>query len=320
MMNENYLLVALIILMLWPMAVLAKDYAPSKVEMELIPVSEHVYYVQGKAGVATDNEGFISNAGVVITDEGVILFDALGTPSLAQKLMGLIAEKTDQPVKKVIVSHYHADHIYGLQVFKDAGAEILAPTGAENYLDSPNAENRLQERRVSLFPWVDDNTRLVRPDVYVDQSMDFNLGGVEFRVTHLGDAHSDADLMLYVLPDKVLLSGDIIFEGRVPFVGSANTKNWLKTLIQLETDNVQALIPGHGPAASEPAQAITMTKNYLAFLRQTMGAAVDEMMSFSEAYDEADWSDFNQLPAFDEANRRNAYQVYLSLEAEALGQ
>jgi glyoxylase-like metal-dependent hydrolase (beta-lactamase superfamily II) len=320
MIKNQVILLIILAMMTWPIAGMAKEYAPSKVEMELMQVSDHVYYAQGKAGAATENEGFISNAGVVITDEGVVLFDALGTPSLAQKLMGLIAEKTDKPIKKVIVSHYHADHIYGLQVFKEQGAEIIAPSGSELYIDSPNAENRLQERRVSLFPWVDDNTRLVRPDVYVDKSMNFSLGGVEFRVTHLGDAHSDADLMLYVLPDKVLLSGDIIFEGRVPFVGSANTKNWLKTLIQLETDNVQALIPGHGPAASEPAQAISMTRNYLAFLRQTMGAAVDEMMSFSEAYDEVDWSDFNQLPAFDEANRRNAYQVYLSMEAEALGQ
>jgi len=320
MIDKKFLLVALINLMIWPMVSVAKDYAPSKVEMELTQVSDHVYYVQGKAGIATDNEGFISNAGVVITDEGVILFDALGTPSLAQKLMGLIAEKTDQPVKKVIVSHYHADHVYGLQVFKEHGAEIIAPSGSELYIDSPNAENRLQERRVSLFPWVDDDTRLISPDVYIDKSMAFTLGGVEFNVTHLGDAHSDADLMLYVLPDRVLLSGDIIFEGRVPFVGSANTKNWLKTLEKLETDNVQALIPGHGPAASEPRKAITLTREYLAFLRESMGEAVEEMMSFSEAYAEIDWSAFSDLPAFDAANRRNAYQVFLSLEAEALGQ
>lgn len=320
MIDKKYKLLAIIAMMIWPMAGMAKEYASSKVEMELIPVSDHVYYVQGKAGVATDNEGFISNAGVVITDEGVVLFDALGTPSLAVKLMGLIAKVTDKPIKKVIVSHYHADHVYGLQVFKELGAEIIAPSGSELYIDSPNAENRLQERRVSLFPWVDEDTQLISPDVYVDKSMDFTLGGVEFNVTHLGDAHSDADLMLYVLPDRVLLSGDIIFEGRVPFVGSANTKNWLQTLQKLETDNVQALIPGHGPAASEPRKAITLTKEYLAYLRDTMGEAVNEMMSFDEAYAEVDWSAFSDLPAFEAANRRNAYQVYLSLEAEALGQ
>jgi glyoxylase-like metal-dependent hydrolase (beta-lactamase superfamily II) len=167
---------------------------------------------------------------------------------------------------------------------------------------------------------VDENTHVVAPDRYVQKSLKFTLGGVEFEATHLGDAHSDADMMLYILPDKVLLSGDIIFEGRVPFVGSANTKNWLRTLQQLETDNIRALIPGHGPAASDPQKAISLTREYLAYLRETMGTAVSELVPFDEAYAEADWSAFESLPAFDEANRRNAYQVYLSMEAELLGQ
>jgi glyoxylase-like metal-dependent hydrolase (beta-lactamase superfamily II) len=308
------------VVLVWPLTGLSAEYAETDVEMKLIPVSEHVYYVQGKAGVATANEGFISNASVIVTDEGVVLFDALGTPSLANKLLGLIRKVTDKPIKKVLVSHYHADHIYGLQVFKEQGAEIIAPAGAEIYINSPNAENRLQERRVSLFPWVDENTHIVRPDRYVEKSLKFTLGGVEFEATHLGDAHSDADMMLYILPDKVLLSGDIIFEGRVPFVGSANTRNWLRNLQQLETDNVQALIPGHGPAASDPQKAISLTREYLAYLRKSMGAAVNDLVPFDEAYAEADWSAFESLPAFDEANRRNAYQVYLSMEAELLEQ
>ena len=307
-------------LLVWPVAGLAGDYADTDVEMKLVRVSDHVYYVQGKAGVATANEGFISNASVIVTDEGVVLFDALGTPSLANKLLGLIREVSDKPIKKVVVSHYHADHIYGLQVFKEQGAEIIAPAGAEIYINSPNAKNRLEERRVSLYPWVDENTHVVAPDRYVQKSLKFTLGGVEFEATHLGDAHSDADMMLYILPDKVLLSGDIIFEGRVPFVGSANTKNWLRTLQQLETDNIRALIPGHGPAASDPQKAISLTREYLAYLRESMGTAVSELVPFDEAYAEADWSAFESLPAFDEANRRNAYQVYLSMEAELLGQ
>ena len=94
----------------------AQEYPPSSVEMVVKKVSEHVYYVEGAAGIATDNEGFISNAGFVVTEDGVVVFDSLGTPSLAKKLLDKISEVTKQPVKKVIVSHFHADHIYGLQV------------------------------------------------------------------------------------------------------------------------------------------------------------------------------------------------------------
>ena len=59
------------------------QYAPATVEMKVKKMSKHVYYVEGKPGIATDNQGFISNAGFVITDQGVVVFDTLGTPSLA---------------------------------------------------------------------------------------------------------------------------------------------------------------------------------------------------------------------------------------------
>jgi glyoxylase-like metal-dependent hydrolase (beta-lactamase superfamily II) len=288
--------------------------------MPVHQVAAHSYYVLGAAGMATENEGFISNAGFVVTDAGVVVFDGLGTPSLAWALRERIRQITNRPVVKVIVSHYHADHIYGLQVFKDEGAEILAPRGAYLYLDSPAAAERLAERRFSLDPWVNDQTRLVRPDRLIEDEYRFSLGAVDFQVNYLGSAHSDGDMTLYVVQDRVLFSGDIIFEGRVPYVGDADTKRWLETLGALATGELVALIPGHGPAAAKPVQAVARTREYLAYLREVMGAAVDELKDFASAYDGADWSRFEHLPAFDAANRRNAYQVFLSMEAEALGQ
>lgn len=298
----------------------AGKYAPSSVDMEVRQVSEHVYYVEGAAGIATDNEGFISNAGFVVTGDGVVIFDSLGTPSLADKLVRKIREITDQPIRKVIVSHFHADHIYGLQVFEDMGAEISAPEGAQKYLQSEAAKERLEERQFSLDPWVNENTRLVLPDVTVSKSNIFTMGDVTFTINYMGKAHSDGDMSMLVEPDKVLFSGDIIFEGRVPFVGSADTKNWLETLTKLETGGLTALIPGHGPASTSPKETIALTRAYLAYLRETMGAAVDEFTPFDEAYAEADWSKFKDLPAFEAGNRINAYQVYLSMEAELLEQ
>lgn len=293
-------------------------YPPATVEMTLNRVSERVYYVQGAAGVATDNQGFISNAGFVVTDVGVVVFDALGTPALAQLLLEKIRAVSALPIVKVVVSHYHADHIYGLQVFKGLGAEIYAPAGAEVYLASAAAGERLEERRFSLEPWVNDDTRLIVPDHILVGENTFRLGGVEFTIDVVGAAHSNGDLTLLVEPDRVLFSGDIIFEGRLAFLGDANTKHWRETLERMETSHLTALIPGHGPAAREPTQAIAQTRRYLAFLHESMAAAVDELAPFDEAYRRTDWSEFAHLPAFAQANRRNAYQVYLALEAEAV--
>jgi len=296
----------------------ARRYPPAAVDMQLQRLSEHVYFVQGEAGVATDNEGFISNAGVIVTNDGVVVFDALGTPSLADLLLRKIREVTDQPIVRVISSHYHADHIYGLQVFKERGAAVWAPVGAEKYLQSENAAERLEERRFSLEPWVNETTRLVEPDRYIGVQENFELGGVRFTVSPVGAAHSDGDLTLYVEPDRILFSGDIIFEGRVPFVGDANSRHWLEAIERMEAGQLIALVPGHGAVANNPSQVIAGMRRYLSYLRETMSAAVKDFMPFDEAYAASDWSEFEQLPAFAEANRRNAYQVYLSMEAESL--
>ncbi len=315
------LLVVSIILMVWINSISAAAlpvYAPVAVSMDIQKVSEHVYYVKGAAGTATENSGFISNAGFVVTNEGVVVFDTLGTPSLGYLLLQKIRSVTDKPVRKVVISHYHADHIYGLQVFKEQGAEIYAPKGALEYIGSAVAKERLEERRFSLEPWVNDATYIVSADHFLDKDTVFELGGLRFQLNMVGAAHSEGDMTMYVEPDRVLFSGDIIFEGRVPYLGDANTRQWLQSLKQMETSRLTALIPGHGAAARDPNKAITMTRSYLEYMRKVMGGAARDFVSFAEAYAKADWSAFNKLPAFEAANRRNAYQVFLAMEEEIL--
>ena len=316
----NKILLIVLLIFTCQSLIAGTKYAPTSVKMEVKKVSEHVYYVEGLPGIATDNEGFISNAGFIVTSNGVVVFDSLGTPSLAHKLVKKIKTVTDQPIKKVVVSHFHADHIYGLQVFEELGAEIIAPYGAQKYIRSDVAKQRLEERQFSLEPWVNENTRLVLPDTTVSKSTEFTLGGLTFTINFMGKAHSDGDLTMLVEPDKVLFSGDIIFQGRIPFVGSADSKKWLETLTRLETEGLTALVPGHGPASNKPGNTISLTRSYLAHLRQVMGVGIEDFTPFDEVYADADWSEFKDLPAFDEGNRINAYQVYLSMEAELLEQ
>jgi glyoxylase-like metal-dependent hydrolase (beta-lactamase superfamily II) len=309
-----------IVLLLLSCGLFAGEDNSTSVNMELKAIGNNIYYVEGVAGVATDNEGFISNAGVIVTEEGVIIFDSLGTPALAEKLRMLIREITTKPVTHVFVSHYHADHFYGLQVFKDEGATIIAPAGANDYLESPTAVERLEERRFSLSPWVNENTRLVPPDSLIEQSRSFQFGDKTLIINYQGKAHSDGDLSMLVEPDKVLFSGDLIFENRIPFVGDADTAQWLETLTHLETDGLSVLVPGHGPASLDPQDSISLTRRYLAFLREIMIAGVDELIDFDEIYTSTDWSEYEGLPAFELGNRGNAYQIFLSVEQELLDQ
>ncbi|MEJ5210800.1 MAG: MBL fold metallo-hydrolase [Burkholderiales bacterium] len=310
-------------LLLWliPLLASAAQEAPVTVRMDPVRVGRHSWYVQGLPGAASAaNQGFMSNAGFVVTPAGVVVFDALGTPPLAAELLKRIRHITLAPIRYVIVSHYHADHIYGLQVFKAAGAEIWAHEGARHYLNSPELEARLAQRREELFPWVDENTRVLPPDRWLAGDTDFELGGVHFSLRHVGPAHSPEDVALYVHEDRVLYAGDLVFKGRVPFVGDADSRSWLSALDKLLAFEARVLVPGHGAVSRNPRADLTLTRDYLRFLRQTMGKAVADMVPFEEAYARTDWSRWRKLPAFPEANRINAYNTYLLMEREALGQ
>ncbi|HEY0878291.1 MAG TPA: MBL fold metallo-hydrolase [Zeimonas sp.] len=298
----------------------ARDPAPVGVDVEPRRVSERVWYVQGDSGmVSRQNEGFNSNAGFVVTDDGVVVFDALGTPALGAVLLERIRGVTSQPVRRVVVSHYHSDHFYGVQALKDAGAEIWAHRAVRDYLATDAPAARLAERRESLAPWVTDEARIVAPDRFVDGETAFRLGGLTFRLLPAGPAHTDEDLMMLVEEEGVLFAGDLVFAGRVPFVGDADPRAWLAALEKLAAYRPRVVVTGHGPASADAPADLALTRDYLLYLRSAMGAAVDELLDFEEAYERTDWSRFSSLPAFDDANRRNAYNVYLRMQHEALG-
>lgn len=281
-------------------------------------VSPRGWYIQGEAGMASAaNRGHTSNAGFVVTDDGVVVIDALGTPPLGAALLKEIRRITDKPVRRVIVTHYHADHVYGLPALKAAGAEIWAHREAQQYFSSGQADERLQQRRRDLFPWVDENTRVVKPDLWIEGDTDFRLGGLTFRIVYTDGAHSPEDVMVHVVEERLLFAGDLLFAGRVPFVGNADSKGWLRAMDRMIALKPAVVVPGHGPASRDVERDLVMTRDYLLFLREEMGRAVADLEPFDAAYARVDWSRFKGLPAFDNANRINAYGTYLLMEKEA---
>jgi glyoxylase-like metal-dependent hydrolase (beta-lactamase superfamily II) len=290
-----------------------------------LKVSPHVYYFRGETGMAdTRNQGFMSNAGFVVTRDGVIVFDALGTPALGVAMVNAIRKITPLPIRRIIISHYHADHFYGLQALKAAGAEVWAHEGGSAYLSSDAAPSRLAQRKADLGPWVNNDTRLVPADRWLhfdaSRTIAFDYGGMHFRVINMGGAHSAEDIMLAVDDDKVLFAGDLFFSGRIPFVGEADSKIWLGYLDEMLRIAPAIVVPGHGEMSRAPMKDLQLTRSYLLFLRRLMGEAVADMVPFEDAYRKADWSAFASYPAFAQANRINAYQTYLLMERESLQQ
>ena len=281
-------------------------------------VSASAWFVQGDTALGSPaNRNFISNAGFVVTPGGVVVIDALGSPALARELVAQIAKITDKPVTHVILTHYHADHIYGLQVFKDLGAKIIAHKGGLEYLNSETAQGRLEASRKEIAPWIDAKTRLVPADEWIDGPKELVVGGTHLLLQPIGPAHTHEDIVVSLPSEGVLFAGDIVFRGRVPYVGQADSGHWIAAINTVLKMNPQVLVPGHGPLSRSAREDLELTRDYLMYLREKMGAAARDMQPFEEAYAATDWSRFEKLPLFKVANRMNAYNTYLLMEQQA---
>ena len=285
--------------------------------MQAQRVSPSAWYVEGLSALGSPaNQNYISNAAFVVTPAGVVVIDALGSPALAERLVAQIRKVTARPITHVIVTHYHADHIYGLQTFKALGARIIAHAAAKEYLNSETAQQRLEVSRVELAPWVNEDTRLVAADEWLAGDKSLQVGGVDFQIKIVGPSHTPEDLVVYLPQEKVLFAGDLVFRSRIPYVGKADSRHWiaaLKTLLGFEAD---VIVPGHGPLSHEARKDMQLTHDYLVYLREAMGKAAANLEPFDEAYQHTDWSQFEHLPLFRVANRMNAYNTYLLLEQE----
>lgn len=305
------LLVALAV----PAAASAQGVAPRPVSAQ--QVSPSTWYVQGEAALGSPaNRNFISNAGFIVTPAGAVVVDALGSPQLARELIAEVRRVSGKPVTHVIVTHYHADHIYGLQEFRKQGATIIAHAAGREYLASETAAARLEVSRTDLAPWIDAATQLVEPDRWIDARTELEVGGVRLVLQPVGAAHTPEDLVVLLPAERVVFAGDIVFRGRIPYVGMADSGQWIKALDTLLAMDAAVLVPGHGGLSTTPRQDLELTRDYLAFLREAMGKAARDMEPFDEAYARTDWSRFAQLPLFGAANRMNAYNTYLLMERQ----
>ena len=294
-------------------------------QQSLTPIraSEHVYYFQGDSGMAsTANHAFNSNAAFVVTRDGVVVFDALGTPELGAAMKQAIASRHDAADPR-----RHRQPLPRGSLLRPAGAggtecrDLGQPRGRAS-LAAPRRRNDSSSGDATSGPmsttrqsWWGPVAGSTSPD---GKEFSFERGGVRFRMIDVGGAHSPEDIMLWVENDRVLLAGDLYFSGRIPFVGNADTRSWLATLDLIAPLKPTVVIPGHGAASRNPAPDIALTREYLLYLREQMGKAVRDLAPFDEAYAAVDWSRFEKVPAFAAANRINAYGTYLGLEQEAL--
>ena len=193
---------------------------------------------------------------------------------------------------------------------------MIAHAKAKEYLGSDTAKLRLDASRQELAPWVNDQTRLVAAQTWVEEDVHLTLAGMRLEIFKMGPAHTVDDIAVFVPSEGVLFAGDLVFRGRIPYVGNADSLGWIQSLDKLIKADARVIVPGHGPFSSQPAEDLRFTRDYLVFLREVMGPPARDLDSFDDAYAKVDWSRYEKVPLFNAANRMNAYNVYLSIQSE----
>lgn len=225
----------------------------------LVEITENIFLTQHRPGAA--------NSVVIATDEGLVVVDGTcrgeGNPTwLKQEL----AERFDVPVKYVILSHDHEDHICGLQVFDDTATTISHVNAREHII----RENR--------------DTSI--PDIVFEDSMELYIGGKQLILYYFGPTHSDNLIQVHVPDEGVLIAPDISRSGRslvMPDFRDANIDNLIDVLgILAKLDNVDIVIPGHWGTTTQ--DGFLPYRDYVVALRDRVleemiaGASIEEIL------------------------------------------
>ncbi|NOY17774.1 MAG: MBL fold metallo-hydrolase [Gammaproteobacteria bacterium] len=268
------------------------------------------------------NRGSNGNAGFVITSEGVVVIDSLGTPRLGQRLINTITSITDKPITHLIITHNHPDHSYGAIAFRRlGGVTIISHEGVLDYMDSETSDASVQYRR-EMMPDDMVGFEMVRPDVLIGgerfSSQTITSGDRTFVLYNTGKHHSYGDLVVYQVEDKIVWISDLAFNQRTTFMGDGNSKQIIEAQDWLAEKfaNAALMVPGHGSAQTGPFPMVEKTRSYVARLREVMARAIEEGLGMQEAIDQADFPDWHASRLYDENHRRNAHFVYQEMEQE----
>jgi len=258
------------------------------------------------------NADAIANAGFIIGGETVLVFDPGGSLADGAQLRAAIRARTDLPIRHVVMSHGHPDHIFGAGAFLEdkpafVGHARLGPALATR---GDYYRGRLE---AVLGPGAAGPA--VMPTLEVSDTLELDLGGRKLRLTAQPLAHTDNDLTLLDFASGTLFGGDLLFVGRVPAL-DGSVLGWLQVLEMLKASGAIQAVPGHGPERVDwPAGAADLER-YLRTLVLETRVAIRDNIGIEAAVTRVGVRERGRWTLFDDYHGRNVTQVYKELEWE----
>lgn len=246
---------------------------------ELKQLAPNVYAYQQEGGTGHINAG-ISNAGLFVGEDSLLVFDALGYP-LQSKAFIAAGKKAGggKPITQLINSHHHGDHVAGNQFFLPAQIashpycrqEVLKaiPSTPASW---PKVEGQSDGTEVR---------KLAPPTVTFENNLIYNIGGnaVEFRF--VGPAHTWGDMVAYLPQHKILFAADLAFFNLVPYCHNAYVSKWMESIDKVMKWDWDVIVPGHGPIGGK--KDLAEAGEYFRYLKPEVKKRYDAKMSAGAA-------------------------------------
>ena len=288
-----------------------------RAETAALPVTEIASGIYVHNGVHEEasaaNEDAIANIGFIIGDEAVAIIDPGGSFVEGSALRAAIRAHTDQPIRYVILTHVHPDHILGAAAFRDDHPDFIGHAKLPGALVQ-RGDYYLRRLHSALGDEA-NGTEVVPPTVLVSDKLDLDLGHRRLALRAHGPAHTDNDLTIFDQTTRTFWVADLLFVDRIPVI-DGSLIGWLKQLDELTAIPADRAVPGHGPVSVAWPAAAEPERRYLAAVAHDTRAAIKAGIGIANAYRQVANSERGKWLLFDEYHPRNVTASYKELEWE----